>query len=84
MADQPKRRIVLNLDLQADSWQELEFAMRAVDHRLFGEMDGEGPVSVVSGGVGSGHILHVTVNRDQTAAGYQRDLAAYMAEARRV
>jgi hypothetical protein len=83
MANQPKRRIMLKLDLQADSWRELESAMRQVDHRLFGEMDEEGPVSVVSGGVGSGHILTVTVNRDQTAAGYHRDLAAYMAEVRR-
>lgn len=83
MADQPKRRIVLKLDLQADSWSELEFAMNGIMCRLFGEMGEEGPVSVVSGGVGSGHILTVTVNRYQTAAGYQRDLAAYMAEVRR-
>jgi hypothetical protein len=83
MSEQPKRRIVLKLDLQADSWAELEFAMNGIMCRLFGEIDEDGPVSVVSGGVGSGHILTVTVNRDQTAEGYQRDLAAYVAEVRR-
>lgn len=74
----PHRRIVLELKLEADSWTELEHGITSVQHRIFEQKGFDAPVDVVSGGCGNSHILTVRVNPQQDAAGYQRDLRAYL------
>ena len=80
----PVRSIQLKLDLQADSWPELFWALEAIAHRCR-EQEDRGPyepANVVSGGVGSGFILDIAVDPTKTAERYQQDLKAWVAHRR--
>lgn len=80
MADQlkPRRRVHLQLDLQANDWNELRMAWQQIEFRLFAEQTEEGNVSVVSGGCGSGHILTVNVDPTKNEQTYRADLRDYL------
>lgn len=81
----PERHLVMSLNLQADSWDEMHMALRDIQHRCYEQQD-RAPLtgmSIVSGGCGSGHVLEVRVNQQQTAAQYRVDLSTYLSEQRK-
>ena len=80
MTNMPKRRIQLRLDLQADSWSELASALESIQHRCLEQCDRspDDSLIVTSGGCGSGHHLHVTVDTTKTAATYQAELGEWV------
>lgn len=71
----PQRRHHLVLDIGADSVEALRYQIEQVVRELREEGN-----RVVTGSPSSGgHWTH-EVNRDQTAAGYRAELAAYIAQ----
>lgn len=61
----PRRRVVLKLEVGADSWRDLEGALNAVRHRLAErEQRGEERVLTTSGGVSFGFHLEADEDPD--------------------
>lgn len=74
MSTAPHRAYRLKLDLEADTIDALESALRNIGLRaVMGEL-----TSGVSGGVDSGHVYELTHDPTMTAERYQHELRDYV------
>lgn len=73
----PRRRIVLNLDAGADSWEDLRDLLRRLETEL--ATRGTLPPSMVSGGYSSGFILVVDEDESITRESWTKENDAYCA-----
>ncbi len=60
--DAPRRRVVLDLKMEADSWADLQSGLEGLVHSL--NRHGELSAACVSGGSSSGHYF--TTNEDKS------------------
>lgn len=73
----PKRRIVARIDVQADSWKDLHWAIAEARERAM-ESSEEFFLSGGGGGCSFGFRIDVNINESQTAESYQRELSAWI------
>ncbi|SLJ86874.1 hypothetical protein SAMN06295987_101397 [Novosphingobium mathurense] len=73
----PRRRIVLNLEAGADSWEDLRDLLRRLETEL--AMRGSLPPSMVSGGYSSGFILTADEDESITRESWAKENEAYCA-----
>lgn len=76
--DQPKRRLVLKLELGADSMQELHQALSGIAFDLSQESDRA--YHSVSGSPSAGYVLDIEFNPEQTHESYHMQVQGYLAE----
>ena len=76
----PKRRFTVTIEVGGDAWIDVARSLR----ELLPHIEDHGPkCDSVSGGVSSGHWVHVVEDQEMTPEKYHAALDAYLAEVRR-
>lgn len=77
--ERPERKIVLDVKIQADSWEDIASVFEALSDRI----DREGPITqLVSGGYSSGYSVTGKVNPEQTGENYRAQNDEYVKQLR--
>ncbi len=78
--DKPKRKVVIEAKIEADSWAEAADAFNAISERI----DREGPITqLISGGWSSGYSVTGRESPQQTGDNYREQNAEYVARLKR-
>ena len=74
----PERKVVLDLTIQGDSWDDIIDTLDRITFRIH-----EGPItSIVSGGYSSGYIATGKENEGQTGDNYRKQNNEYVKQLR--
>lgn len=79
----PKRRIVARIDVQADSWGYLQWALDKALEQI-ADCPEERFLATGNGAGGFGFRIDVNINESQTAESYQRALAEWLRQGEEV
>lgn len=77
MAEAPRRRIMVEIKIDADSWRDVRAAFRSFEADIV--MHGKLSTNCISGGYSSGWILASSEDETITHESWEAELDAYLA-----